>query len=506
MTFLPAAPVIIYLLGAVGALLAHPNKNVQRAISLMTNLFALATSLALLTANLNGQKPILRFGDWQMPYGIIYVADPLACLMLIATAAIGLATSIYIWSSLKNEDENLYFHFLTLVLLAGVSAAFLTGDLFHLFVCFELLLISSFVLMSLGSKASQIEASVKYVSINLISSVLFVMSIGVVYSQIGTLNLADITQKMPEAMKVNPWIQLSGFMMLISFGIKAGMFPLFFWLPSSYHTPPTAITALFAGLLTKVGVYSLMRVFPLLYFPINSQFEKIFLILGTLTMVIGVIGAVGQFQIKRILSIHIISQVGYIILAIGMKSQLAIAAAIYYTLHNMIAKTNLFFVSGLVEKIHGSDDLDHCGSLFKKMPYFSALFLISALGLAGIPPLSGFFAKWFVIYSAATKEEYFAVFVALAVSVLTLYSMLKIWNYGFWQMAKPDQEVHLNDFLANSQTKKQLWAGYFVTATFALGVVALGIFAEDVFDLCMKASHLIFNPQNYVDFVLGGHA
>jgi multicomponent Na+:H+ antiporter subunit D len=503
MNLLPVLPVIFFLIGAVVCIFLHPSRSWQRAVSLTTSLLALAASLVLAHLNLKGAHPILKLGNWDIPFGIVYVADPLACLMLIATALIGVGTSIYIWTTLKDEHEHLHFHFFFLILLGGVSAAFLTGDLFHLFVCFELLLISSFVLMSLGSSKAQLEGSVKYVSINLISSLLLVMSVGFLYSQTGTLSLADLAEKVPQLSEQNPWIAISGIMMLVSFGIKAGVFPLFFWLPASYHTPPTAIAALFAGLLTKVGVYSLMRIFPLLYFPNGTGFQNAFILIGALTMVIGVIGAVSQFTIKRILSIHIISQVGYIILAIGLESQIALAAAIFYTLHNMIAKTNLFFIGGIVEKIQGTDDLGHGGSLFKKAPILSLIFLISALGLAGIPPLSGFFAKLFVIIGAAKEDQYLAITISLAVSVLTLYSMLKIWNYSFWQPINADGETHLNKVLDNKETRIKLMPAYGVTAFFAALVLAMGVWASPVFDWTMQASESLSNPATYIEFVKG---
>lgn len=503
MNLLPALPVILFLAGAIFTLLFHPHRTMQRLISLGTCFFALLASLKLARLNWQGLKPILRFGDWEMPFGIIYVADPLACIMLITTAIIGLGTCIYIWSSLKREEEHLYFHFFFLILLAGVSASFLTGDLFHLFVCFELLLMSSFVLMSLGSHSDQLEGSIKYVVLNLISSFLFVMSVGVLYSQTGTLNIADLAQKIPTLASQNSWILISGIMMLISFGIKAGMFPLFFWLPASYHTPPAAISALFSGLLTKVGVYAMIRIFPLIYFPLSNLFQKTFIIAGLCTMVIGVVGAVAQNQIKRILSVHIISQVGYIILAIGMQSQLALAAALFYTIHNMIAKTNLFYISGVIERLHQSDDLSKGGSLFKYMPYLSLIFLISALGLAGLPPLSGFFAKFFVIYAAAEQQRYFVIALALAVSVLTLYSMLKIWTFAFWKPADIESEFYLKKALDDKSFRRSLIPAYLVTMCFATLILCMGLFANHAFEWALNASDLVSNPSKYIDFVLG---
>ena len=464
---------------------------------------ALVSGIVLAQLNLRGSRPVLQLGDWKMPYGIVYVADPLACTMIIVTAIVGLGVSLYLWSTLRREDEHLFFHFFFLVLLAGVSATFLTGDLFHLFVGFELLLLSSFVLLSLGASRAQLEGGIKYVTINLISSFLLVTSVGFLYSQVGTLNLADLAAKMPALMATNPWLNLAGIMMLVSFGIKAGLFPFFFWLPASYHTPPTAIAALFAGLLTKVGVYALMRIFPLLFFSGGTGFQNAFLLLGALTMVIGVLGAVAQGTIKRILSVHIISQVGYIVLAIGMQSQIAIAAAIFYTVHNMIAKTNLFFVGGMVESLHGSDDLAVGGSLFKRTPWLSFIFMISALALAGLPPLSGFFAKLFVIYGAVKSEQYLAIAVALGVSLLTLYSMLKIWNRAFWQSAPVDAEPHLNEVLASPERRRKLWPAYAVTATFALLTVLIGLWASPIFDWSLQASDFVAQPARYIDFVMG---
>jgi multicomponent Na+:H+ antiporter subunit D len=358
------------------------------------------------------------------------------------------------------------------------------------------MLMSSFVLLSLGGDRSQIEGAFKYVTLNLLSSAIFLAALGILYGQFGTLNMADLAHKM-SLIKETGMITVLSMMFLITFGIKAALFPLFFWLPESYHTPPVAISAIFAGLLTKVGVYSLLRVFTLLFIRDINFTHTILLVLAGATMLTGVLGAASQYNFRKILSFHIISQIGYMIMGLAIFTPLALAGSIFYIIHHIIVKTNLFLISGVVNRLSGSFELKKLGGLYGSYPFLAILFLIPALSLAGIPPLSGFFAKLMLVKAGLENQNYFIVLVALIVSILTVYSMTKIWQEVFW---KPAPE--------NGPTPSKMGARYayylIPVALLSLLTVCLGLGGNQIVLLSLKASHQLLNPELYIQAVLGG--
>ncbi len=278
------------------------------------------------------------------------------------------------------------------VLTAGVSLAILTGDLFTLFVAFELILVSSYVLLTHQGKRGQIRSGMTYVVMNLFASTLFLFGVAFVYAATGTINIALLAERIPE---LDSGVRLGiGAWFFVVFGTKAAIFPLFSWLPDSYPTAPTTITAVFAGLLTKIGIYSMIRFHTLTGM---DELGPIMLIVAGVTMVIGALGALAQSDVKRILSFHVISQIGYMLMGLGLFSAAGTTGAILFLIHHMPVKTVLFLVGGLIENHQGSSSLDRSGGLAARRPLIAALFAIPALSLAGLPPFSGFVAKFAVI-------------------------------------------------------------------------------------------------------------
>ncbi|MCK4563598.1 MAG: Na+/H+ antiporter subunit D, partial [Verrucomicrobia bacterium] len=287
-------------------------------------------------------------------------------------------------------------------------------------------------------------------------------------------------------------------MFMMAFGIKAGMFPLYFWLPASYPTPPAAVTALFSGLLTKVGVYSLIRVFTLIFCTDPEFLHSLILIGAGLTMLSGVLAAASHYEIRKILAVHIVSQIGYVVMGLGLFTHLALAGTIIYLAHIIIVKTNLFLVAGAVRRLKGTYELNQLGGLYKERPGLSILFLVSAMSLAGVPPLSGFFAKLTLIIAGLQKEAWLIVAVALAVSLLTLYSMTKIWAYAFWKPA-PNELPDLDPMAPAA------WAAFLSPMIgFTVITIAIGIFAGPVFDYAQDAAGQLMDPSGYIHAVLGG--
>ncbi len=378
-------------------------------------------------------------------------------------------------------------------LLQAMHSTCMFGSKFNLYVWFEVMLISSFVLITMGKKKEQLEGGIKYLALNLLGSLLFLAGLGLLYGKTGTLNmahLAEILKNDDQALLMNT----SAILFFVAFGIKAAVFPLFFWLPSSYHTPNITITSLFAGLLTKVGVYTLIRFFTLFFVHDQQFWHNLLLIVAGLTMVTGGMAAASYYETRRILSYHIISQIGYMIMGLGIFTPLAIAGAVFFTLHNMIAKTGAFLASGMIAKIKGTYHLKEVGGLYKQNPLLAVLFIVPAFALAGIPPLSGFFAKFMLIKAGIESGSYIITAVALLTGLLTLYSMIKIWNEAFLKK-QPENDQ-------NKESIKLNWADYVPLAILATASVLMGIFAATVFNYTMEAANQLIEPANYIDTVL----
>jgi multicomponent Na+:H+ antiporter subunit D len=398
-------PLLIPFGTAVVLLIAWNRRTLQRILSVLGAALLLGSSLLLLATVSRDGIQVMQMGGWPAPFGITLVADLFSAVMVVMAGVIGFTVAVYASVSTDIEHEAFGFHPLYHILMLGVCGSFLTGDIFNLYVWFEVMLISSFVLIALGGHGVQMEGALKYVTLNLIASALFLAAIGILYGVCGTLNMAELSVVLGSGSGRKMHTVLS-MLFFTAFGIKAAVFPLFFWLPSSYHTPPVAVSAVFAGLLTKVGVYSLIRVFTLLFVHDRAFTHDLILLVSGVTMVTGVLGAVAQNEIRKILSFHIISQVGYMIMGLGLFSPLALAGSIFYIVHHIIVKTNLFLVSGVVHALQGSYELKKLGGLFRSAPGLSLLFLVPALSLAGVPPLSGFWAKLILIVSSLRTNDY----------------------------------------------------------------------------------------------------
>jgi multicomponent Na+:H+ antiporter subunit D len=469
-----------------------------RWISVAGSALSLLAGIALLAHVIENGPAAAQMGDWAAPFGITLAADTLSAVMVVITGITGLAVAVYALSDVSRDMDELGFHALFQVLLAGVTGAFVTGDLFNLYVWFEVMLISSFGLLVLGGKRTQLDAGIKYVALNLISTILFLSGIGLLYGVTGTLNMADLHFAVQDA---DPGlVTVIGAMFLVGFGVKAAVFPLFFWLPASYHTPSFAVSAVFAGLLTKVGVYALMRMFTLVFTQDVAFTHTLMLWVAVATMVTGVLGAAAQTDFRRILSFHIISQIGYMVLglALAFQSSLALMGAVFYLVHHIIVKANLFLVAGVANRIAGGNELDRIGGLYKGAPLLGFLFLIPAFSLAGFPPLSGFWAKYVLVKASIDIELWWVAFAALAVGLMTIYSMTKIWGRAFWE-PHPDGTVpRLSDMGLAERN-----AFLLPIAALALLTVVIGLFPEPFLVIATRAADELLDPSAYLAAVLG---
>ncbi|HVR44490.1 MAG TPA: Na+/H+ antiporter subunit D [Thermoanaerobaculia bacterium] len=494
MSWLVALPIVIPMVGGAASMVAWRSRRAQRVIGMLTASSLFAAGGALMREVIRHGVLAMRVGDWPAPFGIVLVADLFSAAMVLVTGLIGLAVVAYSLVVADTRREAFGYYPLVTFLLMGVCGAFLTADIFNLYVWFEVMLISSFVLMALGGEGPQIQSAVKYVTLNLISSAIFLTAVGLLYGATGTLNMAVLAERIPEV--AHPGlISAISMLFLVAFGIKAAVFPLHFWLPASYHTPPVAVSALFAGLLTKVGVYALIRVFTLLFVGDVGHTHRLILWTAGATMLIGVIGAVAQHEMRRILSFHIVSQIGYMVMGLGLFTKLAIAGSVFYIIHHIIVKANLFLISGVAQRYRGSFDLRRIGGLYGASPGLALLFLIPALSLAGMPPLSGFFAKLSLVRAGIEVEQYGIVAIALVAGLLTLFSMMKIWNEAFWKSEGRDTPIP--EDLARTGRLLMWPIAVLATVTLLIGAASGPLFA-----LAERAADQLLEPDAYIEAVL----
>ena len=496
MSALVPLPVVVPLLGAALTLLLSGRPRLQRSISVLCLSSVLVVAAVLLVEAYRFGPVVVQVGGWPAPVGIVLVADQLAALMVLVSSAVTLCVLLYSIGQGRGETGETapvsIYHPTYLVLTAGVTNAFLAGDLFNLFVGFEILLAASFVLITLGGTEVRLRTGSTYVVVSILSSLLFLSAVGLVYAATGTLNMAQLAGRLdalPSGVRLT--LQL---MLLLAFGIKAAVFPLSAWLPDSYPTAPAPVTAVFAGLLTKVGVYAIIRTETLL-FP-GGQVAGLLMVVAGLTMVVGILGAVAQSDLKRLLSFTLVSHIGYMIFGVALSSVAGLSGAIFYVVHHITIQTTLFLVAGLVEERAGSTDLRRIGGLARIAPMLGVLFFVPAMNLAGIPPFSGFLGKLGLLQAGvAAGGTLPAVLVGAGTltSLLTLYAASRVWNIAFWRAPR----------LASTTVPARL-PGLMVGATTAL--VALGVLftlaAGPLFQVTSNAATDLRERTPYVRAVL----
>jgi multicomponent Na+:H+ antiporter subunit D len=493
-------PIVIPMLTGASTLLTHRLRGLQRLVSLAGAAALLIAGLGLLARVLEAGVLAAQIGGWPAPYGITLVADLLSALLVMLAGLVGFVNLLYSLAAVDPAREHFGFHTLYHFLLMGVCGAFLTGDLFNLYVWFEVMLMASFVLMALGSERGQLEGAIKYVTLNLFASAVFLTTLGLLYGLAGTLNMADLAQKFatltPES---HALLTTLAVLLLVAFGIKAAIFPLFFWLPASYHTAPASVAAVFAGLLTKVGVYALLRVFTLLFVHRPDYTHTLILILAGLTMAVGMLGALVQTEFRRVLSFNLVGHIGFMLMGLGLFSVAGLAGAILYLMQDIVVKTNLFLVSGLVERLRGTQTLRQLGGLYHSAPGLALLFLVPALSLAGIPPLAGFAAKLGLVQAGLAQSQYAVVAVALAASLLTLVSMLQLWNEVFWKPV-PDGTAPNPKVAPPAYDLRKLVLPLILLATIT---VLIGLGAGPLYALALRSAEQLMAPAAYVQAVMG---
>ena len=501
-----ALPVAIPLIFGAMGLIAQSSRPTRRVriqqtftgIGLGANLIL---ALLLLVVTLTGERMSFQMGLWPAPFGITVYVDALAAIMLTMVGLLSVVIFPFALATMDVERARVGFFPLMLFLLMGANGAFITGDLFNLYVFYEVLLMSSFVMLTLGGTPSQINGGIRYVVLNLMGSMMLLLAAGITYGTLGTLNMAHIAVRMSEAPYLVQAV-IAG-LLLIAFGAKAAAFPLFFWLPSSYHTPHPVVTAIFSGVLTKVGMYSMFRIFPLFFPWLLNDWQPMLMTVAGLTMVIGVLGAFAQPTIRRLLSFHIISQIGYMVmgLAVAMTPSefgvgFGLALAILFLVHNQLVKTALLLGGGAVELEMGTGKLSELGGLVKKMPVQATLFFVAAFSLAGFPPTSGFIGKLGLLEVTFSSGQWVIAGVSVFVSLLTTMSMIRLWQYVFWGKPHRTQPAHSRRAPHNAMLMTAGPVGILVALSLLIGVAA-----QPALDVVQIAASQAIDRVGYVQVV-----
>jgi multicomponent Na+:H+ antiporter subunit D len=472
---LVALPIAVPLVTAAACLVAWRRVAAQRVLALAGLAVQVCVAVLLVVAVGHAGPAVLAVGGWTAPVGIVFRADMFGALMTLIAAVIAFVVGLYSLRDLPPEHQRRGYWPVMVLLVMGVCGAFLTADLFNLYVWLEVMLIASFVLLALGSEREQLAGTHVYLILKLVGSTLYLIGIGLLYASVRALDFASVSDRLVELSATSPGLVLAiEALFLVALGIQAAVFPLMFWLPASYHTPRPAVSALFAALLTKVGVYAMIRITAGV-FVWSEAVRSALVLVAALTMAIGVLGALAQPTMRRILSFHIVSQIGYMVAGLAIAGgspamhRFAIAAAVFYVLHHILVKANLFLVAGIVRRIRGTERLDRLGGVARSHPYLAAMFLISALSLAGVPPLSGFWAKLAIIAGSLERGEIALAIVAVVVGLLTLASMLKIWLAVFAGEAPAGERV------APPPGRRELAPMYVGVTILAALTVAIGI-------------------------------
>lgn len=493
-------PLWILLTAFIFCILFWRYAKAQAVIAVGAVTLYLASAVRLCWGVYEDGIQVVQIGNWPAPYGITLVADLLASGMVLISAVIAFAIVLYSLQDISPKQKQYGFYPSLLVMMFGVCGSFLTGDIFNLYVWFEVMLVASFVLIVLGNQQQQLEGAVKYVILSFLSSGFLLTGSAILYRLTGTLNMADLSIAIAE--HPNPdLITLSAVFFLVGFGIKAALFPFFSWLPASYPTPPISVVGLIAGLLTKVGVYALIRFFTLLFRHDLPVTHSLLLIIAGLTMLFGVLGAIAQRDFKKILSFHIVSQIGYMVMGLALFTPLALAGSIFYIVHHILVKTNLFLISGIVKVTHGHYLLRKLGGVYDRFPYVAILFAVSAFSLAGVPPLSGFWGKFILVKAGLATESYLIVVVSLVVGLLTLFSMSKIWVSVFWS---PVPETTKPTVIHNSRSLFRSHYLLIISSVFlAICTLFLSFYPDALLSVAQQTADQLLDQQQYIQAVLG---
>ncbi|KAB1194715.1 Na+/H+ antiporter subunit D [Haloferax sp. MBLA0076] len=553
MSTLVIAPLLVALVTAIVTLLVRPSDILQRTVSLLgavgyLGAVALLFDAVMLPLGSESGVLVYQVSNWAAPFGITLVADGLSVFMLALAGIVSLLVLVYSIASISAFGQRLSYHPLYHFMMVGVTGSFLTGDIFNLFVWFEVMLMSSYILVLFYSGREHTRAALNYVVLNLIGSAVMLVAIGGLYSTTGTLNMADMARRLADPaaydVAVLPVLGLSAVLFSV-FALKAGLAPFQFWVPAAYRAAPSPVTAMLAGVVKKVGVYAIVRLYftifaaasvDLAFLGISGDsvlgfFGPVMFAMAAVSIVLGGIGAVGRDDVDGILAYSSISQVGFIVLPLAVAATapsdavavLGVTAALVYAFNHGLAKSLLFLASGTIQDVVGSDKLSDLGGLADRAPVLAAGFFLGALTLIGVPPISGFFGKFLVFQAAAealaagATGSALALAVALAGAILTIAYYTRAWNQVFWgtttelvDAAIPSRwtlgthSAAMTDGGDDGLEALELTTQVTVVVALAIAAIGFGIGFEAVFAAADAAAHAALDTNAYVDAVMHG--
>ncbi|MFC7687859.1 Na+/H+ antiporter subunit D [Ureibacillus sp. GCM10028918] len=487
-------PIIIPFFFAMILMFGQRKIAYQRITTLLGLVLSIICAAGLVLNVYEDGPQIVTFGNWPVPFGITMVSDMVSALLVLTTLILALFIVWYGFGSIGKEREQFFYYSGIMFILTGVNGAFTTGDIFNLFVFFEVLLMSSYLLIVLGGEKAQLRESIKYILVNVISSALFVITVAYLYSVVGTLNMADISLKIAELNQPGI-LTVIAVLFLLVFGMKAAIFPIYFWLPSAYSAPPIPVLALFGALLTKVGVYAITRTYTLFFTHDLSFTHELLLILAILTIVAGCIGALAHFDVKQIIIYNIVIAVGVILFGVAQMNEAGLEGSMFYLIHDMIIKAALFMLIGVVIYVTGTTNLRKMGGLMKTYPALGWFYLIAALGLVGVPPLSGFIGKLLIVQGGFEAGNTWSTILVLASSIVVLLSAMRIFIYAFW-----GEEGQLS-----TNVEKAKYNRLFIpTVLLVVLSIFYGIGTEWLTPFMGDAAKILFDPSIYTDAVMKG--
>ncbi|QKV18675.1 Na+/H+ antiporter subunit D [Oricola thermophila] len=491
--YLVVAPLVVgFLFGAL-CLMTRKNTDRQPFLALSGLALMLAADIGLFWHVWQNGTVVMTMGRWLPPFGITFAADMLGATFALTAGIIGMAGGLYALQDVGSTGRRYGFYPFLLLMMAGVTAAFLTGDIFNLYVWFEVLLIGSFGLLILGSEREQLDGATKYAFLNLIATTLFLLAVAYLYGTFGTLNMADISRKAAAMRETGPLVTIAA-MFLFAFAMKAAAFPVNFWLPASYHTPRIVVSGLFAGLLTKVGIYALLRIFLTLFDVERDLLAGAVVVIAALTMVLGAMGALAQNDIRRMLGYLVISGIGMMLAGLGLGSATGLSGGVFYALHSMVVMTALYFLAGLMGRHMGGFALDRAGGLYSQAPWMAAVALVLLLSVSGLPPFSGLWPKVYLVKASLDVGAWWLAFAILLTGLLTTIAVGRMFAFSFWREVAPREDGE-----AVPAKGRGITAGALVALTFL--TVAAGLYPAPVISVSDRIAGELLTPNGYVDSV-----
>jgi len=500
--WLVIAPIIITAMGGALCLMLRKRINIQPSLGILFLALLVICDIALLVRVVQNGPITMVMGRWLPPFGIAFSVDIVGAMLALVAAIVALVAAIYAVFDIDETRRRYGFYPFLMLLMTGVSGAFLTGDIFNLYVWFEVLLIASFGLIIIGSKVEQFDGAVRYTFLNLIATTLFLIATGYLYGVLGTLNMADIAMKVRAGGAALPLGTIAA-LYLLAFAMKAAAFPVNFWLPASYHTPNIVVSAVFGGLLTKVGVYALIRTMVMLMPDHRVAMSDIIVWLALLTMLTGALGALAQSDVRRLLGYLVISGIGSMLAGVALGTVPGIAGAVFYAVHSIIVITALYLVVGIMGRLCNAFDLPGLGGLYGKDPLLAAMFLILALAVAGLPPFSGFWPKVILVEAAFQEDQFWLAAGILVTGFLTTMAVGRIWLHGFWRGGPQGTPDGAQNLPAGRLENRQRTVLYLPVMVLIVLVIVLGIWPDPMIKAASLGAEGMINPAAYIQSVFG---